>query len=320
MSRHPIPQLAKSELDRLRRFRVLPNLIKIPLFSGMMVIISLLAWNTGSQLVLWSAYIALGYLWMSMVTFMHDATHSTLFRRPLLNWVFGILCMLPIFATFVAFRADHIEHHRHNRSPRDPDAFTMGKRGFADFLLFYSYALIGGVLSFLHFNFIYPFQKFGTRQWAIQLLEVTLKAVVYIGVLAWAARHGVMGKALALWLYPVLVLSLLNSMRFIAEHYGTPWDAGQMAGTRTVTSNPVHSFFWNNINWHIGHHVYPTVPWYNLQELHRVLEPQISACGALVDRSYMSVYFDALRAGPESPARLARFQAMRLARRTIILR
>jgi fatty acid desaturase len=313
MSRQPIPQLAKSELDRLRRFRVLPNLIKIPLFSGMMVVISLLAWNTGSQLLLWSCYIALGYLWMSMVTFMHDATHSTLFKRPILNWVFGIICMVPIFATFVAFREDHIEHHRHNRSPKDPDAFTMGRRGVADFVLFYAYALIGGVLSFIHFNFIYPF-TFGPRQWAIQLFEIALKGTVYWLVLDFAAEHGVLGKALGLWLWPVLVLSLLNSMRFIAEHYGTPWNAGQLVGTRTVTSNPVHSFFWNNINWHIGHHVYPSVPWYNLQDLHRVLEPEILASGAVVDRSYIAVYWQALRQGPESEPQLEASLAVRAAR------
>ena len=57
--------------------------------------------------------------------------------------------------------------------------------------------------------------------------------------MAWAAEHDVLGKALGLWLYPVLVLSLLNSMRFIAEHYGAPWDAGQMAGTRTVVTWPL---------------------------------------------------------------------------------
>jgi len=314
MSRHPLPQLAKSDLDRLRRFRVLPNLLKIPLFAGLMLALSLVAWNTSSQLVLWSAYVGLGYLWMSMVTFMHDATHNTLFRRPLLNWVFGILCMLPIFATFIAFREDHVEHHRHNRSPRDPDAFTMGRRGVADFVLFYAYALIGGVLSFIHFNFIYPFTQFGPRQWAIQLFEIAMKVTVYWLVLALAAEHDVLGKALGLWLWPVLVLSLLNSMRFIAEHYGTPWNAGQLAGTRTVTSNPVHSFFWNNINWHIGHHVYPSVPWYNLQELHRVLEPQIVAAGCVVDRSYLAVYWQALRQGPESAPQLAGSLAARAAR------
>jgi fatty acid desaturase len=300
-----MPLLAKSELDRLRTFRLLPNLLKIPLFLGLMVAISFAAWNTQQILLLCVMYLALGYLWMGMVTFMHDATHNMLFRRPNANWIFGILCMLPIFATFVAFREDHIEHHRHNRTPRDPDAFTMGQRRFGDFVLFYAYALIGGVLSFLHFNFIYPFTRFGPRLWAVQLFEMALKAVTYWWVLDLAARHGVLDKALQVWLWPVLVLSLLNSMRFIAEHYGTPWNVGQMAGTRTVTSNPVHSFFWNNINWHIGHHVYPSVPWYNLQELHRVLEPQIAASGAVVDRSYLAVYWQALRRGPETEARTA---------------
>ncbi|MEO8313742.1 MAG: fatty acid desaturase [Pseudomonadota bacterium] len=316
MARHPVPQLAKSELDRLRTFRVLPNLTKIPLFIGLMVVLNLVAWNTQSTFILWSAYIALGYMWMGMVTFMHDALHYTLFRSRLLNWAFGIVCMLPIFATFVGFREDHVEHHRHNRSPKDPDAFTMGKRGVADFVLFYAYAAIGGVLSFLHFNFIYPFTTFGPRQWAIQLFEMALKGVVYWLVLDLAVQHDVLGKALGLWLWPVLFLSLMNSMRFIAEHYGTPWNSGQLVGTRTVISNPVNSFFWNNINWHIGHHVYPSVPWYNLQELHRLLEPEILARGAVVDRSYIAVYWQALRQGPESESQLAVSLAARDARET----
>jgi fatty acid desaturase len=91
-----------------------------------------------------------------------------------------------------------------------------------------------------------------------------------------------------------------------------------MAGTRTVVSNRVNSFFWNNINWHIGHHVYPTVPWYNLVELHRVLEPQIKASGAPVDKSYMAVYFKALCGGPESQARLDRTLAARASSRAAI--
>lgn len=304
MIRSASPKLSRTDLDELRVFRLLPNLTKIPLFLGLMVLFSWIAWNSYSPWVLAPCLIVLGYLWMGMVTFMHDALHHTLFRNKAANWVFGILCMLPIFATFVGFREDHIEHHRHNRSPRDPDAFTMGRRGLADFILFYAYALIGGVLSFIHFNFIYPFQKFGARLWAIQVFEIALKVVVYWTLLAWSARHGDLDKALEVWLYPVLVLSLLNSMRFIAEHYGAPWNEGQMAGTRTVISNPVNSFFWNNINWHIGHHVYPTVPWYNLQKLHRMLEPQIRACGAPVDKSYIGVYIDALRRGPESPEQL----------------
>ena len=104
----------------------------------------------------------------------------------------------------------------------------------------------------------------------------------------------------------MLFFSLFNSVRFIAEHYETPWNQGPLTGSRTITSNPIHSFFWNNINWHIGHHIYPTVPWYNLIELHKLMKPAIEAEGAIVEKSYTGVFLRALLRGPESEERLAR--------------
>ena len=136
-------------------------------------------------------YVVLGYLWMSIVTFMHDATHHTLFRRRWLNPAFGIVAMVPVGISFVAFRKDHLEHHRHNRSPRDPDAFTMGRRGVADMVLFYAYMVAGALLSFLHFNVLYPIRSFDRREWAVHLFETALKvaAGVGAGVLGARLRH-----------------------------------------------------------------------------------------------------------------------------------
>ncbi len=291
--------ISRADLERLRSQRLLPNLLKMPLFIGLMLMLGWTAWTTDSTALRWLAYIGIGYLWMGMVTFMHDATHNALFNRPGLNLAFGIVLMIPLFAPFIAFKTDHLEHHRYNRTARDPDAFMMGRRRWPEFLLFYAYLALGGVLSFVHFNFIYPFTRFNRRQWAIHLFETALKVTVYWLVLAWAERHGVLGKTLALWLWPIFFFSQFNSMRFVAEHYGTPWNVGNPAGTRTVTSNRLHSFFWNNINWHIGHHAFPTVPWYNLVELHRLLETQIAASGALVEKSQLRVYLRAIRGGPE---------------------
>src|SRR3546814_14252232 len=116
------------------------------------------------------------------------------------------------------------------------------------------------------FNFIYPFTRFNRRQWAIHLFETALKAAVYWLVFAYAQRHGVHGKALALWLWPLFFFSLINSMRFVAEHYATPWNVGAMAGTRSLISNPVNAFFWNHITWHIRHPAYPPLPLYHLAQ------------------------------------------------------
>jgi fatty acid desaturase len=262
----------------------------------------------------WSAYVGLGYLWMGIVTFMHDATHNTLFEKTWKNWAFGVVAMIPLMASFISFKEDHMDHHRYNRSYRDPDAFTMGKRRFADFIAFYAYIVAGALLSFVHFNVLYPIQRFNRRKWTIHLFETLLKIVCYWALIAWALNNGVLAKTLSVWLIPVFFFSLFNSMRFIAEHYETPWNEGQLLGSRTVTSNPVHSFFWNNINWHIGHHVYPAIPWYNLIELHKLMQPGLEARGAIIDKSYLGVFLRALVHGPETEQRLERMLAKRRAR------
>jgi fatty acid desaturase len=282
-----------------------PNL-KIPLIYGLLGLAAYLAWTTSSTPLRFGLYACMGYLWMSVVTFMHDASHGVLFRAPWKNWLFGFFSTVPILITFTSFRADHLEHHRHNRSARDPDAFTMGRRGFLDFLVFYAYLLVGGVLTVLQFTLIYPIQKFGARAWRSHGLELLARVVLIGGLLAFVESRGVLGRFLALWLIPAYVFTLLNSMRFIGEHYGTPWEQGQLLGTRTITSHPINSFFWNNINYHIGHHVYPATPWYNLQKLHAEMGPEIEQVGAIVESSYLRVLLGGCWRGPESPERNAR--------------
>lgn len=297
-------RLTPEQLQSLTGFRPLMTASKILLFFALLAAVTALAWRSESGVTDWVAYAAAGYLWMSIVTFMHEATHNILFEARWKNWAFGIVTMIPLMVSYIAFKEDHLEHHRYNRSPKDPDAFTMGQRGVLDFVAFYAYVLFGALLTFLHFNLIYPIKYFTARQWLVHLGEAVLKIACVWALVAWAKQHGMLAAVLEIWLVPVFIFSLLNSMRFIAEHYETPWDQGKLAGTRTVISNRVNSFFWNNINWHIGHHLYPRVPAYNLVKLHALIEPDIAAAGAIVDKSYSKVFLHALLRGPESRERL----------------
>jgi fatty acid desaturase len=45
--------------------------------------------------------------------------------------------------------------------------------------------------------------------------------------------------------------------------------------TRTVLLNPVISFFYWNMNYHVEHHMYPGVPCYNLPNLHKLITPEL---------------------------------------------
>ena len=298
------PKLPRSLLRELHRQSSRQN-VKIPLVYALLVAAGYLAWTTPAPWLRWILYVCMGYLWMSVVTFMHDCVHGVLFRARWKNWAFGIFSTIPILVTFLSFKQDHLQHHRYNRSTSDPDAFTMGGRSALDFLLFYAYIVLGGVLTVIQFTFIYPLKKFERREWLVHGMELLIRVLVLGGLCIWTSSLGVLDRFLELWLIPIYVFSLLNSVRFIAEHYETPWNQGQLLGTRTILSNPVNSFFWNNINYHIGHHVYPAVPWYNLRTLHTALLPEIDRTDAVVDRGYLGVFLKACRRGPESIERNA---------------
>jgi fatty acid desaturase len=305
-------RVTREELQSLIYYRNGHTLAKLGLFVALMAALSWLSWiSEDVPVVEWLSYFAIGYLWMSLVTFMHEATHYTLFPKKWQNWLYGIVSMLPVMITFVAFKEDHMQHHIYNRSYKDPDAFTMGRRRPVDFIVFYAYAAFSIVLTMIHFTFIYPIKYFTLKLWAIHLAEIALKLLCYWALVTWAFRHHMTEDVLEVWLWPIAMFSIFNSMRFIVEHYETPWNQGKLAGTRTLTSNTVHNFFWNNINYHAGHHLYPRVPYFNLDKLFHLLEPDIKACGGVVDKSYLAVFAKALWRGPESEERLEHFLTAR---------
>jgi len=301
-----------AELKSLHQHHWLPNL-KIPLFYVFWIGLGVIAWNSSNWGITWLCYLAMGYMQMGIMTFMHDCAHNVLFKKKWKNWAFGTFAIIPMLISFISFKEDHLAHHRYNRSPKDPDAFTMGKRGVGDYFLFYSYALIGVFLTAIQFTFIYPVQKFRGKRALIHLSEIILHIVIFVMIYYWAASQGIVSEVFAIWFWPLIFFGFLNSVRFVAEHYGTPWNAGQLTGTRTIISNPINSWFWNNINYHIGHHVYPAVPWYNLQALHVLMLPEIESHNAIIAKSYLAVFFDAMVRGPESLRQNKDYNIMRMA-------
>lgn len=289
------------ELKQLYLHRWVPNL-KIPLFYGIWIALGIIAWNSSYWASTWVCYLGMGYIQMGIVTFMHDCTHSTLFKVRWKNQAFGIFAMIPLIISFTSFKEDHLIHHKHNRTSKDPDAFTMGKRGVGDFILFYAYAIIGVFLTAIQFTLIFPLKILRGKKALIHWSEIALHIVVMWAVFDWAASQSITNQVFNVWFWPLIFFGFFNSMRFIAEHYGCPWDAGPLVGTRTIISNQLNSFFWNNINYHIGHHARPGVPWYNLQKLHALLLPEIERAGALIDKSYLVIFIHALWQGPETAA------------------
>jgi fatty acid desaturase len=52
----------------------------------------------------------------------------------------------------------------------------------------------------------------------------------------------------------------------------------------------------NNLNYHLDHHLFPGVPWYNLPKLHDILQDEYKAAGSSVYPSYSAFLVDFFKA------------------------
>ena len=91
---------------------------------------------------------------------------------------------------------------------------------------------------------------------------------------------------------PILAVLISGHIFFgNALHYfvGTPMHIGLQSNvndfrkcTRTITLDPLSSFLYWRMNWHIEHHMYAAVPCYNLKKLHKVVAEDMPKTRSLV--------------------------------------
>lgn len=98
------------------------------------------------------------------------------------------------------------------------------------------------------------------------------------------------------WIPLVTILQVYLRIRGITEHAGYQPGENQLVISRTVLS-PVETFFFspNGVNYHIEHHAYPSVPFYNLPKVHKLMHERGSLPKANVYQSYRQVVQELVR-------------------------
>jgi fatty acid desaturase len=91
-----------------------------------------------------------------------------------------------------------------------------------------------------------------------------------------------------IWLIPMLIINTIVNIRGMSQHTLLEHEQDVILGTRTLLCNPLTRFFMCNENYHLEHHLYPGVPWYNLPQLHTALADKLRDRGAVYLPSYFA--------------------------------
>ena len=234
-----------------------------------------------------AAIFVIGNRQHALAALMHEGVHYRVSERHWLNDVLSdLFAGYPIFIATANYRVFHIAHHRWLDTPRDPEgdffkAFpkdTNFPQTPLRFTLILLRDLVGvwplplGMLMKLIWGL--PGQK---RYYFVPI------ALLHASVATTAYVLGGLHVYVLLWMVPLFtVFPATFRIRAVTEHHGIA-EAGEQRYSRTSpdvlrTTRSIQGhvgrvlFGPHGLNYHLEHHLYPSVPFYNLSRLSRLLK------------------------------------------------
>ena len=211
----------------------------------------------------------------------HELSHGTPFKTRWLNSVLFHVCAFMTLREGCYYRWSHSRHHTHTvivgrdpeiAAPRPPDVAGIAsdlfflKDGYTQFSRIFRNA--SGDITEAGKHFV-PEAERGKVVWASR---------AYVGIftviVAACAASGSILPAMFVVL-PRFYGGPLSQLFNLTQHAGLSEDVyDHRLNTRTVLLNPVFSFLYANMNYHIEHHMFPMVPFYRLPDLHEMIKDQ----------------------------------------------
>jgi beta-carotene hydroxylase len=199
-------------------------------------------------------------------TVIHDASHNSAHRHRLVNAVLGHGSALILGFSFPVFTRVHLQHHAHVNDPaNDPDHFVS----------------TGGPLWLIAARFfyheIYFFKRQLWRNW--ELLEWFLGrlAVALLVLAAW--RFDFLGYIFNFWFSPALVVGIALGLFFDYLPHRPFHERDRWKNARVYPSAILNLMIMGQ-NYHLVHHLWPSVPWYKYKPTYEVMRPLLDAKGS----------------------------------------
>ncbi|KAA6172966.1 fatty acid desaturase family protein [Pseudomonas marginalis] len=226
------------------------------------------------------AMLLIGSRQRALATLLHEAAHGVLCRNKRLEKFLGTWCSgYLIFQSWVSYKRSHtLDHHHKLGDPdRDPDYQYYRQSGVFEVRSTFGFAFAHLVKPMLFLSaprslkYLLVNRLIRSPSKAEVFLVLTCQGVLALGL---TLALGVKGYFLY-WLLPYLTtFQALTWFIELAEHYPMIAKAkSDLQATRNRFSHAVEHFFtaMHGENFHLIHHLFPAIPYWNLKKAHRIL-------------------------------------------------
>ena len=199
-------------------------------------------------------------------TVIHDACHQSAHRNRIINAMLGHVSALILAFALPVFTRVHLQHHRNVNHPQDdPD----------------HYVSTGGPLSLIAVRFLYHevfffqrklWRKYELLEWFISRLTVI--SIVYISV-----EYHFLGYILNFWFIPAFLVGIALGLFFDYLPHRPFVERSRWKNARVYPGKVLNILILGQ-NYHLIHHLWPSIPWYNYQPAYYLMKPLLDEKGS----------------------------------------
>ncbi|MGD1851249.1 MAG: beta-carotene hydroxylase [Cyanophyceae cyanobacterium] len=199
-------------------------------------------------------------------TVIHDASHNSAHKNKVMNAVLGHSSALMLGFAFPVFTRVHLQHPANVNDPKnDPDHFVS----------------TGGPLWLVAARvFYHEFFFFQRRLWRkYELLEWFLSRAFLVAIVLIAIHYDFIGFIMNYWFSPALVVGLALGLFFDYLPHRPFEERDRWKNARVYPSKLLNWLILGQ-NYHLVHHLWPSIPWYKYEPAYVAVKPLLDSKGS----------------------------------------
>jgi fatty acid desaturase len=213
----------------------------------------------------------------------HELFHNSVFSNNKINKIFYTFFMILNWENYNYFKSTHLLHHKITLDENDPKSLFKDKISFFYLLQLITFDFSGfvrklkytiqnafGILPYTKSSYLFPKNSVERKNlmYAARIILSfhILTILIFILLNKW-------------WLIFLIncspfILSFFNRFLGFSQHYALSAENHNdyYDNCRTIILPKFWSFFYSNMNYHIEHHMYPYIPYYNIPKIHDELK------------------------------------------------
>jgi beta-carotene hydroxylase len=216
----------------------------------------------------------------ALYTVVHESVHSNISSRTKsLRWVdtvAGLIACIPLWLHFHQHKRQHMQHHAHTNEETDPDIYAKGS--------FLGWIFLRAPIALLsYFNPVQQYwdcQRFHCvrREYVYTFLSFSAYSAIVIGLIA----AGYAWEVLILWFAPWWIGQTVMLTFFTWTPHHDHSETGRYRNTR-VSLFPGANFILQGQNYHLIHHMIPSIPYYRYKSTFDEMRPILEQKGVRIE-------------------------------------